>query len=221
MINLIILRYHVKTIEDDKFVSLNGIIASGEHSFYVSNDVGYKRDDWKKFASLLFSALSNASVVYWDGSSSHFAIPPGILSFANGVGISIDKNYFYAGDSNEKSFNVFSIDSKDPSKLEFIKKILVNTGIDNIDVNPEDGSIIAGCHPNALRFLHHLSNPNETISPSQVIRIVLDEENNASIEEIYLNNGDEISASASGLVIGDYLLITPVFKDSIAICKKW
>ena len=221
MINLLILRYHVKTIEDDKFVSLNGIIASGEHSFYVSNDVGYKRDDWRNLASALVRPLSNASVIYWDGSSSHFAIPPGILSFANGVGISIDKNYFYAADTTNGGYlNIFSIDSKDPSKLEFIKKILVNTGIDNIDVNPEDGSITAGCHINSFRFLQHVSNPNEKTAPSQVIRIVLDEENNASIEEIYLNNGDEISASASGLVIGDYLLITPVFKDSIAICKK-
>jgi len=169
----------------------------------------------------MFSALSKASVVYWDGDSSYFAIPPGILSFANGVGISIDRKYFYAADTtNGGYFNIFSIDSKDPSKLEFIKKIFVNTGIDNIDVNPEDGSITAGCHLNSFRFLQHVSNPKEKTAPSQVIRIVLDEENNASIEEIYLNNGDEISASASGLVIGEYLLITPLLEDSIVICKK-
>jgi len=210
---------HVKTIEDDKFITINDVFATGEEQFYVTNNSGFGRRSVMTLISLFFPIFSRSSVVYWDGKQSYFAIPPGEIEMPNGVAVSFEKKQLYiANTQNPGALHIYSYDENNPQEPKLLKKVLLYTGIDNLDIS-KDGNIYAGCHPNFMRFLAHLPDVQGKSSPSQVIKINVDDLENIIIEEVLLDNGELISASSTALQIGKYLVVTPVFSDHIAVCE--
>ena len=200
-------------------MALNDVSATGENTFYVTNCHGYPRDHIMAAVSTVVPILSKSSVVYWDGNESHYVILPGDIGFPNGVAMSESGEHVYIADTISGGFlNIYSLKDGNPNDLELEKKVMVGTGIDNLDVHPVDGSIWAGCHPNALRFLRHATDPYNSISPSQVIRIDVSDLDNITVDEIYLNNGDQVPASSTGFPVGKYMIVTPVFADHFALC---
>src|SRR5205085_2212265 len=93
-------------------------------------------------------------------------------------------------------------------------RISCNTGVDNIEVDP-DNNLWIGCHPQMLKFLSH-SKDEAKISPSQIIKLSHSGEGFTQ-ETIYMNDGSEISASSVGAPYGNKMLIGPVFQRHILV----
>jgi arylesterase/paraoxonase len=104
---------------------------------------------------------------------------------------------------------------RDPAdgSVETVDTIAIGTSPDNIDV-AADGSLWVGAHSNVLALvMHFIAGAN---SPSQVLRVGLN--GTPQIQEIYLNRGDEISASSVGATYEDKLLIGSITARKILIC---
>lgn len=66
-------------------------------------------------------------------------------------------------------------------------KIKCNTGVDNLEWD-EEGNLWVGAHPKLLKFLSHASDANKK-SPSHVIKIELNNLENPTIKNYYINDG--------------------------------
>lgn len=215
-------RVFKQVVEDEKFISLNDVAAFDEERFFVTNDHGYIRNSIMFIISTIIPRLSTSSVVFWDGFQSHYAAQPGDIKFPNGI-VFNHKNskLFISSTAPPGILYIFSVnDINHPENIEEFKQIIVSTGIDNLSISPDDGSLWAACHPNSLRFLNHALRPKTTIAPSQVLRFDISNLDNISVSQKFISDGEEVSASATGLSIGDYLVITPVFSDHFLICTR-
>ena len=98
------------------------------------------------------------------------------------------------------------------------KRLPVGTAPDNIDV-AADGSLWIGAHSSLLGLVLHFI--VGTDAPSQVLRMEVDGDGlgGDKVEEIYLNRGEEISASSVGVTYGDKLLIGSITARKILICE--
>jgi len=68
-----------------------------------------------------------------------------------------------------------------------------------------------------LDFLAHAKDKTK-ISPSQILKITIKGKSNDEVEEIYLNDGKEISASSVAAPFKGGFLAGQVFDDHILIC---
>ena len=62
-------------------------------------------------------------------------------------------------------------------------------------------------------------NDSTVLSPSQVYRVSFDWNNNHTIEEVYLNLGDELSGSTVAAVYDNTVLIGSVFENYFLDCS--
>jgi hypothetical protein len=75
-----------------------------------------------------------------------------------------------------------------------------------------------GCHPKLLTFAKHGADPS-LLSPSQVLKITLNEGQGAEIEEVFLNLGGALSGSRVAAVYKEVMLIGAVFSDHFLVCR--
>jgi arylesterase/paraoxonase len=95
--------------------------------------------------------------------------------------------------------------------LQFKKDL--KSGLDNITLD-SDGSIWITSHPKLLAFASYAKNPNN-LSPSQVFKLETKGSNDFIVEEVYLNNGEEISASSTALQVNGRIYIGCVFENKL------
>lgn len=163
--------------------------------------------------------LSRASVVYFDGLSSYFAVKPGEIQFPNGIARSKDSSrVFVASTANPGILFSYYFDSTTPGTLLEDKKLVVGTGIDNLDV-AEDSSVWAGCHPNAILFLLHAAGVLEH-APSQVLQIEVSNTEDIKVTEKFSSAGELVPASSCAVQTRNLLVVTPVFSDHFALCYR-
>ena len=192
---------HVDTFSHPLMKNPNDLVAVGPRQFYVANDNGAARD----------GSLTN--LVYFDGVSA-IAVADDIAS-GGGINVSADGNTLYVSETGGKVMRVLSRDPADGS-VTTIDRIELGTSPDNIDV-AEDGSLWIGAHSNLLALvLHFIAG---TDAPSQVLRVEIDDADDVMIDEIYLNRGEEISASSVGVTYGNKLLIGSITAPKILICE--
>jgi arylesterase/paraoxonase len=94
--------------------------------------------------------------------------------------------------------------------------------VDNLDVD-EEGNIWVAGHPKLLTYVKHSKEPDHR-APSQVLRLVPesgsdDGETTFRVEEVYLDAGDELSASSIAARHESRLLIGAVFGDHFLDCQ--
>lgn len=82
----------------------------------------------------------------------------------------------------------------------------------------EDGELWIGAHPQLLTTAKHFKDPM-TPSPSQVIHVTPREGGGYDVEEVYLDEGDEISASSVAAARGSRLLIGAIFEAKFLDCR--
>ena len=203
---------HRNTISDPALVSPNDIVGVGPDQFYVSNDHRYASGLMKAVEEFLQLRLSN--VLYYDGSK--FAEAAAGIGYANGINISADGRTLYLCAVTELAVHVYQRDIAS-GKLTHEKKIDLGTGVDNIERDPAGGLWI-GAHPQLLRFLQHAQDPNK-ISPSQVLHLIPKADGDYDIREVYLNGGEEISASSVATIYGRRMLVGAVFDPKFLDCQ--
>lgn len=187
---------HVATYSDPLFSSPNDLAAVGPQQFYIAND-----DD---------SAAAN--LVYFDGQRARVVASD--IASGGGINTSSDGSKVYVAETRGKTLRVMQRDRVDGG-VTTEARIDLNTSPDNIDVAP-DGSLWIGAHSSILGLVMHFM--AGTDAPSQVLRVQLDSDNQAAIEQIYMNRGDEISASSVGATYGNQLLIGSITSRKIAMC---
>ncbi|MDP6673616.1 MAG: beta-propeller fold lactonase family protein, partial [Gammaproteobacteria bacterium] len=137
------------------------------------------------------------------------------INSGGGINVSQDGNTLYVAETQGEAIRVLRRNPSDGS-VETINSIALGTAPDNIDV-AADGSLWVGAHSNLFALIMHFI--AGTDAPSQILRVELNNATEPTIKEIYMNRGDEISASSIGLTYGKQLLIGSITATKILICE--
>jgi len=203
---------HRKSITDPLLISPNDIVAVGPDKFYISNDHRYSSGFLQTLENYLQLKLSN--VVYYDGS--RFKQVVSGIGYANGINVSADGRILYLCAVTEGVLYIYNRDIAS-GKLTPRDKIDLATGVDNIELD-SDGGLWIGAHPKLLTYVQHARDPAK-LSPSQILHLKPTTGGGYDIKEVYLNNGEEISASSVAAVYKNRMLIGAVFDPKLLDCK--
>ena len=95
-------------------------------------------------------------------------------------------------------------------------EVEIGIGGDNIEIDTK-GDIWIAAHPQLLKFVGHAADSSK-LSPSQVLRIKQNSYGDYIVEEMYLNDGKELSGSSVAAVMENRLLIGAVFEPRFLDC---
>ncbi|MCZ6517782.1 MAG: beta-propeller fold lactonase family protein [Gammaproteobacteria bacterium] len=192
---------HVETFKNALLTHPNDLVAVGPREFYVAIDTGPRRDG--KPTNLLHFRGDDVYIITDD------------IESGGGINASADGRYVYVSETDAKAIRVFGRDPAD-GKLTAIRRIELESAPDNIDI-ADDGSLVVGTHSNTMALVLHFMAGSD--SPSQVLQISTDAAGNDTIEEIYLNRGEEISAGSVGATYNDLLIIGSITARKILLCR--
>jgi arylesterase/paraoxonase len=197
---------HRESIRGELMSSPNDVVAVGPRSFYVTNDHGNVSELGKTVEEYL--QLARSHVLYYDGNDFKKAAQD--IAYANGINVSHDGRTIYVAACVGLKINVYDRDIASGA-LTFKNEIPLGTGVDNIELDAE-GNLWVAAHPQLLTFTRHAKDAAKK-SPSEILKIGLSANGDYKIDQIYLNSGDEISASSVGAVFENRLLIGAVFEN--------
>lgn len=182
---------HARTVRGDALVSPNDLVAVGPTQFYVTNSrrheggfLGWVEETFR---------MSWGNVVYFDGRGFSEAI--GDIGFPNGIDVGRQGGEVYVVSSFEQAVRIYRRGA-DTGALGFDRRVVVGTRLDNLNVDDTGALWVAG----RARYL-------DPPQPSQVVRIGLEQNGEADIEEVYVNLGDELSHASVAAVYGRRLLV--------------
>lgn len=205
----------INVFEDAQFlISPNDIVAVDQQSFYFTNDHGSHGNLGRALEDYLQLSRSNV-VFYKEGKYS--TVADGI-AYANGINLSQDGRQLYVASPIGKYLLQYQRDQS-TGALTDRQEMDLGTGVDNIELD-EQGNLWIGCHPKLISFIRHAADASRP-SPSQVLRIDRSGEQRLATlaEEIYLDDGQQISASSVAAASGRHLLIGAVFDKKILWCQ--
>jgi arylesterase/paraoxonase len=200
---------HLETISSPLLVSPNDIVLINESQFYVTNDHGFSKPFFKLFEDYL--QMSKSNILFYDGS--YFIEVVADLQMANGINVSRDKKIVYCAETIGQKLNIYRRNQLDNS-LSLLESIEIDSGLDNIEIDL-DGNLYIGSHPKLFDFIKHAKDKTH-FSPSQVFKISPDY---TLIEEIFLSDGNDLSASTVGAFYNNVLLIGAVFDNHFLHCE--
>ena len=203
---------HREYIEGALMHSPNDVIPVGPRAFYVTNDHGNRSELGRVVEEYL--QLDRSLVLYYDGND--FRIVAEGLAYSNGINLSPDGKTVYVAATVGQEVCVYDRD-KGTGDLALRHTIELGTGPDNIEVD-ESGNLWIGCHPKLLTFVKYSKDPQE-LSPSQVLKVTVQEPGSYTVDEIYLNKGEPLSGSSVAAVYKDTMLIGSVFDTRFLLCK--
>lgn len=203
--------HHLRTISDPALISPNDVAPVGPDQFYVTNDhgssgqAGHMAED--------FLRLAKSSLVYYDGES--FSTVDDGMRYANGVNVSRDHSQVFVAATTDRMVRIY--DRQDGGALRRRADLFLDTGVDNIEVDA-GGNLWVGAHPKLLAFVAHAADASKR-APSQVLKLTPDGAGGFKHEEVFLSDGDDLSASAVGARAGNRLLIGGVFDALFLDCQ--
>jgi arylesterase/paraoxonase len=208
---------HVRTVIHPLILSPNDVVAVGPDAFYITNDHAHKDGFMRTVEDYL--RLSRTTVVYHDGVQTR-VVAEG-LTYANGINVSHDGRTIYVTETTDRVLRIYD---RDIETGELTQRpgaegyVWIGTGLDNIDVDAE-GNLWIGAHPKMFDFIAHANDPDK-IAPSQILKVTFDPETPyGSIDEVYLNLGEEISGSSVAAVHEGRMVIGSVFEPFILVCE--
>ena len=204
--------HHVHTVEDDLLVSPNDVVAVGPRSFYATNDHGAAAG-WRYFVEDVLNQ-ARGTVVYWDGEK--MSSIAGGLAYANGIAASRFGREIYVAGTTHGVLYVFSRDG-DTGALGRPHEIDLGTGADNLTVD-RHGMLWIAAHPKLMTHFRYRRGLTDR-SPSQVLWVDTGGATDPPVRPVYLNLGEEISASSVAVPHGDRLLIGSVY-ESFVDCER-
>ncbi|XP_035698642.1 serum paraoxonase/arylesterase 1-like [Branchiostoma floridae] len=173
---------HVKSVTHSLLYSVNDVVATGQESFYATNDK-YSTGMYSKMTET-WLLLSWSNVVYYNKGGA--TIVAGGFKCANGVNLSPDGNVVYVADSIKGVVTVFH--RQRDNTLRRSHDISLHTSLDNICVDATSGDLWIGAHPKPIEFAEHLKNASHPCG-SQVLRVKNPAGEAARITEVYSDDG--------------------------------
>lgn len=138
------------------------------------------------------------------------------LKMANGIAFSPSQTELYVGETIAQRLSVFDYHPQTVS-LSFNRHVPLETGVDNISVNPDGRVVIAG-HPKLLTLAVGYQRSETSLSPSEVL---IYDPPRGSVERFYVNDGSEHSGGSVAIVddASGRMLIGSAFGPHILDCK--
>ena len=153
-------------------------------------------------------------MIYFDGES-YREVADGI-AYANGINLDSKRNLLFV--ASPRSFLVNVYQRKENGEVDFIEAIDCGTGVDNIEFTP-DGKIWIGCHPSLLTFTAYAKG-KKPIAPSEIITIDYRGKGDYNKEVVFLDDGQNMSASTVAVVYQDYIFTGNVMDDHFLLLKQ-
>lgn len=201
---------HLAAIKPEEPVSLNDVAAVGPERFYASIDQGSHTALGRTFEA--YGRLARAGIMIGDMTRMDRALTG--LVYANGVQVGTDGQTLYLAETTGKRLTAYSMDGA-TGALTLVGEKAINSGLDNIEIGA-DGTLWVVGHPRMLDFLAHADDAAAR-SASQVF-LARASGDSFDVEEIYLNDGGEISGASVAAPVGDRFLIGSVFEPFILDC---
>lgn len=191
---------HEETFKSELIVRANDMVAVGPRQFYVAQDVDRR------------GGQTVTDLVYFDGEN--YSVVADDIQSGGGINVSADLTTLYISETGGQGVRVVRRNLQDGS-IETLNTIALGTSPDNIDI-AADGSLWVGAHSNVVALAMHFIAGSK--APSQILRVerVGDE---AVIDEIYLNAGEQISAGSGGATLDNTLLIGSITARKILVCE--
>jgi arylesterase/paraoxonase len=203
---------HTKTIENELIFSPNDLVLLDENTFYITNDHKYKEGLGRLAEDYLGLAISN--VVYVDGEN--FSEVADGIAYANGINFDDERNLLFV--ASPRGFLMKVYKRNEDGSLDFIEDIDCGTGVDNIEFD-EDRNIWIGSHPNLLEFAAYAKGKKEK-SPSKIIKIDYQGKGDYRVEQIYMEDGTEMSASTVAATFGNLIFVGNVKDEHFLILER-
>lgn len=201
-----------KSITHASLKSPNDLVMLNENQFYFTNDHGYTEGIGKVFEEYLGLAVSN--VIYFDGNE--FTEVAKGIAYANGINFDPTRNLVYVASPREFAIKVYT--RNEDGTLAFIEDIPCETGVDNIEID-QNGNLWTAGHPNLLRFKSYAKGKKDT-APSEILKITYRGKNDYTVEQIYVNDGSEMSGSSVATSFKNLVLTGNVMDDHFLILKR-
>jgi arylesterase/paraoxonase len=199
-----------RTITHPLMRSLNDVTLISHEAFYATNDHGSETEFGKFLETWLL--LPRANAVYYDGNDAR-VVATG-FNYANGINRNIDASEIYIAEATGRAIQTFRRNLT-TGELAHTHTLTLAVGPDNLDVDSE-GAIWIGAHPRLLDFLAHAED-SKKLSPSAVLKVT-PAGDDTKVEEIYVNNGEQLSGSSVALHAANRLIIGPVFDAKFLNC---
>lgn len=203
---------HQKTLQNELVFSPNDLVLLDETRFYITNDHKYKKGLGRLAEDYLGLAISN--VVYFDGEN-YTEVADGI-AYANGINYDVERNLLFV--ASPRGFLMKVYETNDDGSLNFIEDVDCGTGVDNIEFDTE-GHIWIGSHPNLLEFAAYAKGKKEK-APSEIIKIDYRKKGDYEIEQIYMEDGTEMSASTVAATFGNLIFVGNVMDQHFLILER-
>jgi len=203
---------HLRTLRDPAMIRPNDLVIVDENRFYFTNDHKYTQGFGKVAEEYLGLSVSN--VVYHDGNS-YREVAKGI-AYANGINIDQERDLLFVASARKFLVKVYQV--QEDGSLTFVEDIPCGTGVDNIEFD-EDKNLWIGAHPSLLRFTAYAKG-NQPTSPSEIIKISYRKEGDYSVETVYLEKGDEMSASTVAAVFDNLIFTGNLMEDHFLILER-
>ncbi|MFN7258474.1 MAG: SMP-30/gluconolactonase/LRE family protein [Cyclobacteriaceae bacterium] len=201
--------FHQKSFSDPSMCCPNDVVGIDTDKFYVTNDHGTKTGKMRIVEDYL--RIPWSYLLYYDGAQFKKAYEG--LTYGNGVNVSNDGSKLYVTHTTGRELLTFSR-NKETGELKLLNKLNLQSGLDNIHVDDEDNLWIA-CHPKMLKFIGH-SKDSTNKSPSQVFKLTpATGGTNYIVEEVYLNEGEQLSGSSVAVQYKNELLVGVVFDHKV------
>ncbi|XP_054752065.2 serum paraoxonase/arylesterase 1-like [Lytechinus pictus] len=199
---------HQRRIHHKNIWSPNNLVLVDQNRLYASND-RYLPESLNILE--IFFRLRLGTVAYYDGEDARI-VAQGVI-FANGVNISPDKKLLYVAACMGEEIIIYRVQSD--GNLEQEKTIPLGTVPDNINIDPDDGSLWIG---SSFVMYHFFNRVGKLGGVGQVLNIKLDKELNPTIREVFSDNTGLIKLSSVASRYGNGLLIGTVV-DKAAYCE--
>ncbi|WP_288369879.1 SMP-30/gluconolactonase/LRE family protein [uncultured Algoriphagus sp.] len=200
-----------RTLQDPLLISPNDLFLVGKDQFYYSNDHG-NSSKLGVFAEN-YLGVAAANVGYFDGNS--FRIVAEKMAYPNGLVTDLSGKKLFVASSRGFLIRVFDI--QENGGLDQVEDIPVRTGVDNLELD-ENGKIWTGAHPDLMTFSAYASGKKE-FSPSEILKISY-KEDQSSLESVWVDDGQTLSATSVAIPFGEYLFLGNVMDSKFLVLKK-
>lgn len=198
-----------ETFRDPLLISPNDLAAVGPRQFYVAND---KALGGGLAAGLQQVGIGGSPLTYFDGPVARNVLAD--VASGGGINTSSDHRTLYVSETSGKRIRV--LDRADSGDVAERMRVAMDTSPDNIDV-AADGSLWVTGHANTLALIRHFISGSP--APTQVWRVALGPDKAESVEEIYLDDGTQMSTGSVGATWNKLLLIGSITERKIQICQ--